>query len=244
MRKLLFLFLLLESCFLFLPAFWQVHAQSSCPPLFGGGNPCEIHPNLSIDKKVEDPLTGRSLDALTYTVTGDSAVKNLVFRITIKNTSSSSLSNITLTDTIPSLFTYESGSGNFDNTSNTFTSTITKLEKNQTKEYKIQVSLNPDVIGKSSACSINQAVITQSNKKGSDYVKICINVSGTEAVAGAATKGGLKPTAPTTKGGLPIFSQKSQSKTPDTGPEMVGILGLPALGGIGYYLRRKTSIFK
>lgn len=241
MRKLLFLFLLLESCILLLPAFWQAHAQSTCAPLFGGGNSCEIHPSLSIDKKVEDPLSRRFLDTITYTMIDQSTPEDLVFRITIKNTSNNTLTNITVSDTIPSAFIYRLGNGKFDHNTRTFTDTIARLEKNQSKEYTVRVTINPDILRKLSACSINQAIITQNNKKGSDYVKTCINVSKDSSVAGVTTKGGIKPTTPpTTKGGLPIFNSTSKSKTPDTGPEMVGILGLPVFAGIGYFLRKKS----
>lgn len=221
----------------------NVSAQSSCPPIFGGGDPCVVHPNLTIDKKIEDPLSGQFLDALTYTISDQSEAENLIFRITIKNTSSNALSNISLTDTLPSVFTYVSGNGKYDPAKKTFTDTINKLEKNQSKEYTLRVTINPEVLEKASACSINQAVITQNNKKGSDYVKTCINLSiGTTvtSVEGATSKGGLKPTAPkTTKGGIPVFSQTKQSKTPDTGPEAVGIIGLPLIAGLGYWLREK-----
>lgn len=242
MFKSLILALILTTLYLLLTT--NVSAQSSCPPIFGGGDPCVVHPNLTIDKKIEDPLSGQFLDALTYTISDQSEAENLVFRITVKNTSNNALSNISLTDTLPSVFTYISGNGKYDPVKKTFTNTINKLEKNQSKEYTLRVTINPEVLEKASACSINQAVITQNNKKGSDYVKTCINLSidtTVTSVQGATSKGGLKPTTPiTTKGGIPVFNQTKQSKTPDTGPEIVGILILPVLGGIGYFLRKKS----
>ncbi len=45
----------------------------------------------------------------------------------------------------------------------------------------------------------------------------------------------------TTKGGLPVMSPSPTNKTPDTGAEILLLLGLLPLGGLGYYLRHKTK---
>lgn len=237
--------------FLSLVAFFYLFINSAkaqtanCNPLFGGGQVCDKHPDLSIDKQVQDPQTKKYTDSLNTVSNFIDSNQSLVFRITIKNTSNKALSKIELTDTLPSSLIYKSGDGKFDSKTHKLTDTIDKLDKGQSKSYTINTSVNRDQLLKSSACSINQASISQANKKGSDYVKICINISQSSQnslparkdVAGQTTKGGMT----TTKGGLPVFSnKKAPVKTPDTGPEMVGIIGLPVLAGVGYFLRKKS----
>lgn len=206
---------------------------------------CEKHPDLSIDKQVEDPQTKKYIDSLTTVSNFLPSGEKMTFRITIKNTSNKTISKILLEDTLPSSLTYNSGDGRYDAKTHKFSDIIEKLDKGQSRTYTLTTSVNLDKLNASSACSINHAMITQNNKKGSDYVKLCINASQKGAnsqppqknVAGqTTTKGSI-----TTKGGLPVFNnQQTPVKTPDTGPEMLGILGLPAFAGLGYILRKKS----
>ena len=245
------LFLLLTACYLLLSP-KEVFAQSpTCTPIFGGGDTCEKHPDLSIDKHIQDPQTKKYLDSLTLISNFLPDNQTLTFRITVKNTSNKDISNIMVSDALPAIYTYKSSNGAFDMKARTFNDSIKKLSKGQSKIYTINVTLNQAALARSTACTINFATIKQNNKNGSDYVKTCINISNEDVKSGSTqiTKGGLKSgTSSTTKGGitstkggLPIFAQKSQTKTPDTGPEMLGILGLPILAIAGHFLRRKTA---
>jgi uncharacterized repeat protein (TIGR01451 family) len=238
------IFLFLISYFLF-PLSQKVSAQSpTCTPIFGGGDTCEKHPDLSIDKHIQDPQTKKYLDSLTLISNFLPDNQTLTFRITVKNTSNKDISNIMVSDALPAIYTYKSSNGAFDMKARTFNDSIKKLSKGQSKIYTINVTLNQAALARSTACTINFATIKQNNKNGSDYVKTCINISKEDVKSGSTqiTKGGLKSgTSSTTKGGLPIFAQKSQTKTPDTGPEMLGILGLPVLAIAGHFLRRKTA---
>lgn len=50
----------------------------------------------------------------------------------------------------------------------------------------------------------------------------------------------LKPTNQT-KGGFTVQSAPSVNKQPNTGPEMLGLLGLIPAAATGWYLRKKTT---
>ncbi len=220
-------------------------AQTSCPPIFGGGETCVKHPNISVDKQVLDPQSKKYVDHLTVVSNILPKDQTVTFRIIVKNTSNNPLSNIRIEDVLPAYLLHKSGNGAYDAKMHKVTDTIDKLERNQSTTHTINTTLDLDKLEKSSACSINQAMIIHNNKNGSDYVRLCINISGTDVKSGSTsnTKGGLKTTPPkTTKGGLPIFSGKTQSKTPDTGPEMAGIIGLPLLASAGYYLRKNSKL--
>lgn len=221
----------------------------TCAPLYGGGPMCERHPDLSIDKQIQDPQTKKYLDNITTVSNYLPADQTITFRIVIKNTSNKTIANITVTDILPTAITFKSGNGKYDSKTSTFTDTIEKLDKGQTHTYTVTATVNTDALQTMSACSVNQAVLSQGSKRGSDYASFCINVSQAGVKSSTTqntgqTKGGLTTQPQTTKGGLPVYGQKPVSKTPDTGPEALAIISLPTFAGIGYYLRKSSNRFK
>lgn len=62
-------------------------------------------------------------------------------------------------------------------------------------------------------------------------------------IGGKGGGGGMtQPTIPpTTKGGLPVYEAPQVSEMPSSGPEAILLGALPALGALGFYLRRKTK---
>jgi uncharacterized repeat protein (TIGR01451 family) len=230
----------LGGLFLFaLPSYAQT---PSCRPVYNGGPACVQHKDISINKEVREPGANQFRDNLTANSNTFSADSPIVFRITIKNTSNNTLSNITVTDTLSPYLTYTKGDGAFDKSSRTFSAKLNSLNKGQSKSFTISaaiVSQNqlPETSG--SYCLSNSANVQTGDKRSTDIATYCI---ADESKILSAPSRGLQPTAGgTSKGGMPIYTQPSPTQTPGTGPETLPIVSLLASAAGGFLLRGKTT---
>lgn len=246
---------------------------AGCQPIYNGGSICSNSNVLSVNKKVLNPTikvnpgdTFKDSDFIENIGSNDTrytANSMTAFRIYITNKTRSTLKNITVKDIFPPRFiTFISGSGTFDNSSRTFSTTIPELKGNETKAITIQVMTarqNELPTDNSSLCTINLALATVNNKTSQDTSQICVansqmpgNVTAFAPTAKSqqpspTTKGGLPVVTPnqtTTKGGLPVTSPvvtKPNQNTPSTGPETLVLAGLLPTGALGWLLRKKTS---
>lgn len=153
--------------------------------------------------------------------------QTVTFKITVKNTSNSKLTNLTLTDTLPDYVDFVSGVGSFDSKTKVLTIKLDKLDAGEARDFFVQAKVK-DVLPKDQnvTCVVNQAMVTVGDKKSQDNAGFCI-----EKV--------VNPTV--TKGGLKVFPPTTVEKTPETGPEAIALFGLipSALGGL--FLRRKSK---
>lgn len=255
-RKITGYFCLLVTIYLLLFSARQANAQSvTCAPVFGGGSStCQTPQNFTINKQIQVPGGTAFKDNITDPDPLFKPGQTIVFRIIVKNTSNSTISNIKVSDPFPDYIVYKSSNGDFNTQTRTFSATIDKLDKGQTKVFTITSSIKgakdiPD--NPSPLCSANLATAVQNNKSIGDLATYCINkpatnsgnTSGNSTNTGSGqTKGGLilTPTPRTqSKGGLPIYGETNSKKTPSTGPESLALLSLPSLAAIGYWIRRK-----
>lgn len=214
-------------------------AQNGCTPLFNGGQTCIQHADFSINKTIKEPGTNAYRENLTATSNYFAPDQILNFRITVKNTSNNTIENVTVTDTLPGYTSYISGDGKFDFNTKLFTAMIAKLDKGQSKNIAFNVKVLPmqQIPGSPTPlCITNQATAAQGNRFSADNATFCI----ANSVLGAATENTTANGA-TTKGGLPVFGQTNAAKSPNTGPEMLGVIGLPVLAAIGHLLRKSTN---
>lgn len=194
----------------------------SCEGLYGGGEVCVTTTTFSIQKFVQTPgkaggdyVTNLSINDPKY-----SPSQTVSFKLVVKNTSSNTISSLTVKDTFPQFISFVSGPGSFDSNSKTLTFTINNLGANQSQEFFVtgkiaEANLLPSDQG--IVCVINQASATDPNgDTNSTSSQFCIQ----KQVLGAA--------------------QPVLVTTPATGPEMLP-LALLLPGGLGGLLLRKKS---
>jgi hypothetical protein len=206
-----------------------VHAQdTSCRNIYGGGELCKTHPDLSINMQVQEPDTAQFREALNAESNYYAPGGIVTFRISVTNTSSKDLSDIDVSYTFPP---YTTGG----NKTNTFTRNIPSLGKGQTTVFTTQTRIVTEKLPLSSpVCLTSHAEVTYGGKVGSDITPFCID--NTKAVASAQTN------ADQSGKGLPVYNQTGVVKTPATGPETLTLLGsIVSIFG-GFILRKKSYL--
>lgn len=216
----------------------SVYGSSDCQTY--GGNNCE-NVSLLVDKKIADPTTvdvkGKNpsnyqdnwgVNTAQY-VPG----QHVPFQITVTNTGTKTLTNLTVKDIMPQYIKYVSG-GSYDSNEKTVVIKIDKLDPNKSKTIDIvgQVVASSELPSDQTIIcgdgTTNQAIVTVDSLSERDNAQICIQK---EAVGGGETKGGLK-----------VFPAPKTTSTPPTGPEMLGLIALFPAGIGGFILRRKSQI--
>ncbi|MCL4353627.1 DUF11 domain-containing protein [Patescibacteria group bacterium] len=211
-------FLLLITVLSSVPAF----GDTSCQPIYGGGQTCVQSPSISINKTVQDPQTGNFVDNLSINDPKYTPGQNVTFQIAVTNTGNTSLSNIDVSDIFPQFVDFVSGPGNFDAKSKNLSFTIDQLDPNQTKTYTVVGKISSNLPQNASTlCVVNQAVAAAGNSQSQDNAQFCIQ----NQIA-------------TTKGGLPVMPPTRITVTPPTGPEALPLLALIPSGFLGLILKR------
>lgn len=204
-------------------------ALADCTQLYGGSQSCANSNEFSIEKMVQRPGKGGGdyLDNLSINDAKYSPNQNVSFEIVVKNTGSSTIPTLTVTDTFPQFLSFVSGTGSFDSNTKTLTFTINNLGAGKSSTYNVtgkiaDATLMPS--DQSVICLINQANGTDSNgATNTSSSQFCVQKS---AVATS------QPVVFATKGGI--------TTTPATGPEMLPLIGLIPGGLAGFILRKKS----
>lgn len=210
----------------------QAHAGASvsqCQMIYGGGEVCPPSIKFTLDKKVQNPTSGAFVDNLGVNDPKYKASQKIAFKITITNTGTAAIENVTITDTLPQFIGFDSGSGNFDKATNKFSVTINKLEVGQSKTF--------DLVGRAAdaktlpqdkgmVCPINTADARENKGTAAqDSAQVCIEREVT-----------------TGKGGPVVQPPVKVTTTPQTGPEMFALTALIPTGAVGFFLRRKSKV--
>lgn len=209
-----------------------VSADTTCQTIYGGGQTCVTSGNIGISKSVKNPQNGAFVANLGMNDPEFNPGQAITFQVTVTNNDSSA-NTITVTDTIPQFMQFVSGPGNFNNSNDTLTWTVTGLGVGQSQTFTIQGNIvAASSIPQGAICATNQVNESSNNGDGaSASSQFCIANSPTPT-----------PTIiTTTKGGLPVMTSIPVKTTPPTGPEELPLLALipGALTGIG--LIRKSS---
>lgn len=243
MKKLIlsFLFAFIFSLIAVSPA----KADTTCQPIYGGGQTCVTAGNLLIDKKVQNPSNQLYVDNLGMNDPKYNPDQTVNFQINVTNTGSQTLNKVTIKDILPSYVSYVSGPGNYDANTNTLTFETTDLKANETRTFTVTgkvASANSIPQNQGVSCVINQAQGIVDGKASQDNAQFCIQQPTTPVVVPG--KGGViaEPVIPiTTKGGIKVFPPPMVTTTPATGPELFALIGLIPGAGLGFFLRKKAS---
>src|SRR5438046_2943602 len=92
---------------------------------------------LFVNKTVFSPQANSFVDNITVDKQAFLPGQEVLFRITVKNSIQSNLSNVQVTDQLPSVLTFVSGPGKLDSNNN-LTFTIDSLDVNEEKVFEIR----------------------------------------------------------------------------------------------------------
>ncbi len=208
----------------------------SCQPIYGGGENCISTDNIEINKTVQNPQTLKFVENLGQNDPKYSPGQNIKFQITIKNTSTNKVDNITIKDNLPRYVSCDlSETGTCDNSNGIITININTLKRNDSYTMTIKgkiATLDKMQNEPETFCLINQAKATQDKQSTQDNAQFCIQNNP------KPTPIPTQPTATTTKGGKQVFPVSTAHTTPKTGPEALSLISLIPLAGTGFWLRR------
>ena len=199
--------------------------SSECQIVYGGGQVCKEKVSFTIDKKVQLPTKGGSfVDNLTTNDAKFTPASEAIFRITVTNTGDRTIEKLEVVDTLPNHNIYVSGNGTYDKSKNTIAYTITNLEKGATDERSFSVK-----IGDASTLPQNQGILClTNNSKATDN-----NGSvATDAASFCVEKSFVEPE---------LFNKVPVKNVPNTGPELLPLIGLVPAALAGYAIRRKSK---
>lgn len=220
-----FITLIAAFCILYFVLPMVSYADTSCQPIYGGGQSCITTNNIVLDKKILNPQTNAMVDNLSINDPKFQPESIVTFQISITNSSNKTISNIEIKDIFPQYVNFSSGTGNFDANNKTLSFRIQDLKSNETKVFTIkgkvvntdQISINQGSV----ICVVNQANASSDNNNFSqDNSQFCIE----------------KTTA--TKGGFPVLTPTEVATTPSTGAESFVLFSLIPTGAAGWLLRK------
>lgn len=220
----------------------QAVAGSNCQIIYGGGMNCGSA-KLLIEKKILQPGTANTYVANLHTQDAHYQPNSpIFFKISIKNSTNERLSNITVTsifDSSRQFVDFANGPGNFDNKNKTLTYTIDALLPNEEKTVVLAgktVASKNFPANQQVVCTTNSTQASTPNDTPTEATtEFCID---TNEKMNTQTKGGI----PIQNQILPVYSPSPMQKNPNTGPEMLPLIGLLPTGIFGYWLRKKAKI--
>lgn len=199
-------------------------ADTTCTTVYGGGQTC-VTRTLSVNKTVQDPTNSNFVDNLGSDKPFDlNGVIN--FQITVTNTGGTTLNNVNVNDTIPQFVSFAGGAGSVSGNNLTFNIGSLNAGQSNTQNISFRVTSLPN---QQILCEVNQVSVTSNEgPNGGDSAQFCIRNQASTVTT-------------VTKGGVTIFPPPAVAKTPSTGPEALALIGLLPAGGLGAFLRKKTS---
>ena len=192
-------------------------SAGGCVSVYGGGVQCPRPGQVLLDKKVRNPATGIFVDNLGLSDPKYRPAWIVTFRIFVKNPGDETLTNVTVTDKLPSFVDYMSGPGSYDSVNRTVTFNVANLGGGATQTYDIKGRVVHSAVlpaEKQVVCPVNVADARVNSQADHDEAQFCIE------------KELVVPTVP------------------KTGPEhwILSFGGLAATMIAGLYLKKKATI--
>lgn len=200
----------------------KAYADTSCQPIYGGGQSCITTNNIIVNKTVLNPQTNQFVDSLSINDPRYQPGFIATFQISITNAGNSNLSRVDVRDIFPQYVSFSSGAGSFDPNTNTLSFSLTDLAPNETRRYTVLGRVfnagQMPVASESVVCVVNQAIaMVNGNNVSQDNAQFCIEK---------------------TKGGFPVLSSVPTTSAPATGPEALALLALVPSGIAGWLMIR------
>lgn len=199
----------------------QAFAQTSCQPIYGGGETCIKTPDITVDSKVLNPNTNKLVDNLSV---NDAKYKPgfiVTFQVAITNNRKTVIEKTNMQDIFPQFVSFSLGPGSFDANTRTLAFDVDNLMPSETRTFNIlgriaepdQLSFSEKVI-----CLANQVIaVVPDPAAGQDNNQFCIEK---------------------TKVGFPVFSPVPVTSSPATGPNPLMLFSLILMGLVGWKLKK------
>lgn len=210
------------------PAF----ADTVCTPVYGGGQNCVTTGQLTPSKTVRNPDTGIFVANLGPNDPKFHANDNVPFQVTVTNNSGSTINNIVVVDSFPTLIMCQRSENVDCDTNGKLTINVGTLNSGQSSTLNI---IGKVVSNLPAGVTCNQEPQTRSTRNIADITasnQPAQQVSSSVCLEAGAVVG---------KGGVTVFPPPTAVQTPPTGPEALALIGLLPVGGLGAFLRKKTS---
>lgn len=205
-----------------------VHADygTNCQTQYGTSN-CPSTTTVVVDKTVQNPSTKKFVDNLGPNDAKYAPNQTVPFKIVVTNSSTSTLSNIVVTDIIPQYTKLPATKGGLSG-GNTVTMNVDKLNPGESKTFDLSLTVVDNAslpADQGVICTTNKVDMNSSAASAHDEASFCI----------------AHATATTTKGGLSVFPAPVTTSTPKTGPELFALIGLIPSAAAGLVLRKKAA---
>lgn len=204
-----------------------LYADTSCQPIYGGGQTCVSTGNILVDKKILNPKTNIMVDNLSTNDATFEPETLVTFQINVTNKGDASIKKTDIKDVFPQHVVFSSGTGKFDANTKNLTFTIVDLKPQETRTFTVVGKVvNADQIstGQGVICVINQVTAVDSSNKSTsqDNTQLCIEKKSE------------------VKGGFPVLTPTEITSTPSTGAESLALFSLLPTGIAGWMLRKYT----
>lgn len=208
----------------FLTLVTAVHADGECSTSYGGTTTCEPK-DLTINKMVQDPITGAFVENIT--TSKFSQGDKVVFKLEVKNTSGQTFKNVHVKDNVPDNFVIDDADVNRVNSDGKKDISISSDKKwvdirldqftaGSTAEFFVWTHLVGPYASEDSFCRDNWAFVTSDERPNGDrnFARVCVQnkVLGTTTLpaAGAEDLLIMLPFALTGLTGLTLLKKKSK----------------------------------
>ncbi|MBI3485359.1 DUF11 domain-containing protein [Candidatus Daviesbacteria bacterium] len=149
---------------------------TTCTGQYGAyGATCQTT-SLSVSKLIKNPVTGELVDTLSSSGPHFLPEQTVNFRVTVKNTGNTDLTNIQVQDKFPDFTDFVSGPGSFDSNSRAENFSIDKLKPGEFRDFDIvgKIKNAASMATNSLSCVTNFAQASVSNQNASDTALFCI----------------------------------------------------------------------
>jgi len=158
-------------------------------------SPCQSY-SILVDKMVQKPGTSDYVDNLSVSDPRFNPGSYVMFKVTIKNTSTTTFGGMTAKDFVPEYLTPIEGPGTFDSVSRTISwdAGFFNIDEQKTYYFKMQVNSQANLpADKGLFCVVNRAEASSNNTYDDDSSQLCIEkqVTGTAKVPSAGPELGI-----------------------------------------------------
>lgn len=227
------------------------NAADPCQPIYNGGSNCSTQSALTLDKTVQNPQTGQFTAKLLSDIYVFARGQNVVFHLTLTNTTTNSISSIQINDQLPTNLDYISGDGKFNASNRTLTINVGTLQAKSSKTYALTARVNSQNLPSNQqvACLVNQASVQTtsffffSSLQNQNSAVFCLSsASPLVQITPTPTQTAPMPITvnPTTPQPNRVYPVPQGATTPPTGPEADAMLLLPTLFFLGKFILKRA----
>jgi uncharacterized repeat protein (TIGR01451 family) len=139
-------------------------------------SPCQSY-SILLDKMVQKPGTSDYVDNLSISDSRYKPGNTIMFKVNVKNTSSTTIGELTAKDYVPSYLTPMEGPGSFDSSTRTITWNAGYFNANEQKTYYFKMAISSQAnlpADQGLFCLVNKAQAWSNDVTDDDSSQFCI----------------------------------------------------------------------